>query len=514
MHFFFIPLFLFLWCPAIADIGVGTDTTDPVHISVGAFQVQKISYGLNTTPIWENTNPPAITAFSVAPDTIDLDTRSTGNITFTLSITGDRSTTITPTARSITFTQRGADFFADVSAISQLYELEGDYFNGTSGFRYQPTFTRAFLKQKTPLNIQIDILQAFLQNRPGGVYGLTYQSTSANGDRFVTNNIRTIDRVSSSSLTKAINFSLVDNGILTGRDDPHTPNSRFTFPISERTPFPFEYKYGGTSYSIVSGSNRQNIPYWFVCFYSSFTKTVTHFVINARAYRAFSATDSANNKCYWSERITPQNSDTTLRPSTTNLEFGINLKFSDGTYLYNTRSYLFNTTTSSGATTNAHIVRLPDGATIGATYTGANGANISTTVPNIPQPQKTTTYRLVASNSGGASHQDATVTVTKNPTLASCRRTNYIPARPGISSPQYTFGALLTGLPRPVVTYRFSGGQTGTIPTGHFRQGANTYTWNIQDWRITFATDANQSLTLTATNSSGTATCTIANINN
>ena len=165
----------------------------------------------------------------------------------------------------------------------------------------------------------------------------------------------------------------------------------------------------------------------------------------------------------------------------------------------------------AGSTTNAHIVRVPDGVNIGTAFSAAAGSNISTTLPNITQPQQTTTYRLIAHNSGGASHSDTTVTVTKNPTLTNCRRTNVI-SRVGFTT--YTFGFTLTGLPRPVVTFSFSGGRTGTVPPEHYTQGANPYTWTISNWSVTMSNSNAQSLTLTATNTSGTATCNLSNINN
>ena len=164
----------------------------------------------------------------------------------------------------------------------------------------------------------------------------------------------------------------------------------------------------------------------------------------------------------------------------------------------------------SGSSTYAQVVRLPEGTNIGPTQVASSGSNINTTIPNIQQPDKTTSYRLFVHNGAGASHKDATVTVTKNPTLASCRRTNVI-TRTGFAT--YTFGFTLTGLPRPVVTYRFSGGQQGTVSDTHLTQGSNSYTWTSSGWQITFANANAQSLTLTATNASGSSTCTISNIN-
>ena len=165
-------------------------------------------------------------------------------------------------------------------------------------------------------------------------------------------------------------------------------------------------------------------------------------------------------------------------------------------------------TGTAGSDTYAQVVRLPDGTNIGPTHVGRSGANINTTLSNILQPNQTTTYRLFVHNEAGASHKDTTITVTKNPTLANCRRTGVIN-----STHTYFFGFTLTGLPRPVVTYRFSGGQTGTVSATHLTQGANPYTWTSSGWQVIFPNSNAQSLILTATNASGSVTCRIANIN-
>ena len=167
-------------------------------------------------------------------------------------------------------------------------------------------------------------------------------------------------------------------------------------------------------------------------------------------------------------------------------------------------------TGTAGSDTYAQVVRLPDGTNIGPTHVARAGANLNTTLSNIPQPFQTTSYRLFVHNGAGASHKDTTITVTKNPTLANCRRTGYID-----STTTYYFAFTTTGLPQPTITYRFSGGQQGTVSARHLVQGSNPYTWNVPDraWRITFANANAQSLTLTATNSSGSTTCTISNIN-
>ena len=189
------------------------------------------------------------------------------------------------------------------------------------------------------------------------------------------------------------------------------------------------------------------------------------------------------------------------RVSNSDLTKAIQITFADG-------SKAFNTITPGTGNTYAQVVRLPDGTNIGPTQTATGGASINTTVSNIPQPNQTTTYRLFVHNTGGGSHKDTTITVTKNPTLANCRRTGVI-----TRTNTYFFGFILTGLPRPTVTYAFSGGQTGTVSDTHLTQGANPYTWTSSGWQIIFPNSNAQSLTLTATNSSGSVTCRIANIN-
>ena len=204
------------------------------------------------------------------------------------------------------------------------------------------------------------------------------------------------------------------------------------------------------------------------------------------------------SKLIWESQNPPVITTFSVSPSTIDLD----------TRATGTITFTLAVTGRAGENTYAQIVRLPSGANIGVTHVAANGASISTTLPNITQPQSTTTYRLFARNDEGASHKDTTVTVTKNPTLANCRRTGF-----NNQGFLYSFGFTLTGLPRPVVTYRFSGGQQGTVNVRHYSQGSNPYTWTIDGWRVTMPSAANQSLTLTATNGSGTTTCSIGNIN-
>ena len=91
---------------AWADLTFGPATSEPSHISLGSFQAQSVSYGTNTTPFWQNTSPPVITAFSVSPTSIDLDTRATGTISFTLAVTGNPGRGVA-SSRDVTFSVVG-----------------------------------------------------------------------------------------------------------------------------------------------------------------------------------------------------------------------------------------------------------------------------------------------------------------------------------------------------------------------------------------------------------------------
>ena len=136
------------------------------------------------------------------------------------------------------------------------------------------------------------------------------------------------------------------------------------------------------------------------------------------------------------------------------------------------------------------------------------------TIPNIPQPNKPPSYRVfVHNNTGGYSHRDTSVNVTKNPTITNLRRTNVV-TRAGFST--YTFAFTVTGLPRPAVTFDFSNfaeSSGNRVATTHFIQGSNPYTWNVSGWSVTFPNSDARSLTLTATNGSGSVTASLANIN-
>ena len=172
--------------------------------------------------------------------------------------------------------------------------------------------------------------------------------------------------------------------------------------------------------------------------------------------------------------------------------------------------FTLNITGTTGQETNAKILLEPQGTQVGTSFAAPAGQNLAqNNITGIPIPDATQTYRAIATNDGGASHKDLSITVTKNPVISNCSRTGFTDA-----TTRYRFGFTVTGLPRPTVSYSFSNSlQTGNVPFEHYTQGANRNTWNIDNWFVVFATPQTRSLTLTATNSQGTSTCTINNIN-
>ena len=177
-----------------------------------------------------------------------------------------------------------------------------------------------------------------------------------------------------------------------------------------------------------------------------------------------------------------------------------------------TVTFTFTVQGTPGQISYAQIVRLPGGGNIGATFVGASGAIINGNLPNILQPTQTTTYRLFARNTGGNTTRDTTVTVTQNPVIRNFRQTGFRQGIPGISADTYNFGATIVGYPRPSVSYRFSTGEHGTLTSSHFTS-SGTNTWTLAFTHIFNNANA-RSVVLTATNSSGTVTETISNINN
>ena len=169
--------------------------------------------------------------------------------------------------------------------------------------------------------------------------------------------------------------------------------------------------------------------------------------------------------------------------------------------------FAVNVGATSGQITSARILKLPEGTQQGVLLTSASGVGISQSRVAVPRPNQTTTYRLIASNVGGSSHQDEVVNVTQNPVITNFRRTNFL-SRPGFAT--YTFGATIRGTPQPTLRFSASTGETGNIPASDLTSsGVNQWTLSF---RHTFNNANARSLTLTATNSSGSVTSSIQNI--
>ena len=370
------------------------------------------------------------------------------------------------------------------SSVSNTRLLNITYWTATSSIitgrrdRYLCYFLNTFLMQQTPITIAVD----------GTSYSLGFELLSRDFTMLKTGALSATDRPSATDLTKAIQFDLVDN-IQVNLD-----SSTFSSNLPD----------GST---ITYTSSRRD---WTIRTPASVTGTIDQIIINGRALSIrLNHVLQSGERLWISQNLTLGAVDNNFVANASKLSWGVNARFSDGTYLNNTRSKLF-TTISTGGSTYGQIYAEPQASKVGPQEVATGGADLTGSIPNIERPNKSQNYRLVARNAGGSSHRDITFTLTKNPTITNLRRTNVI-ARTGFST--YTFAMTVTGLPRPVVDYIFSGGQTGIITPNHYIQGANNYTWNISNWTVTFANSDAQSLRVTATNSSGFVIATLANIN-
>ena len=228
----------------------------------------------------------------------------------------------------------------------------------------------------------------------------------------------------------------------------------------------------------------------------------TSILINGRSYPVYRGTSAERDgsRAYWTRA--PINSADTIADG--RLSISIQFLVSGPG---DTLKMGITIPATAGQVTRGHVVELPSGAAIGAPFASSSGGAINQSLTT-PRPDKSTSYRAVASNNGGSAHADASVSVTKNPTLANCRRVGFV----GITT-TFFFGLTMTGLPRPTLTYSFGGGgPIGGISHNIMVQGANAYTWIVNNFAQTLQNNNARSLTFTATNSSGTATCRIANI--
>ena len=231
--------------------------------------------------------------------------------------------------------------------------------------------------------------------------------------------------------------------------------------------------------------------------------------INGRTYNLTRATSDftspslgVTTRSYWTRDAI--NSADTITDSRLTMSIKFNLSS-----IFNKLRFNFAIGPTVAEVTKAQIYQVRNNSKVGPEHDSTLGGGLIQTIRNIDRPNQTTDYRLLATNAGGASHRDLQFVVTKDATISGCRRTGF-----NNQTFLYQFTATVTGLPRPIVTYSFSGGRTGTIDARHFQQGSNPYTWTINNWRVNFANANIQSLVLTSRNSSATNTCQIANINN
>ena len=156
----------------------------------------------------------------------------------------------------------------------------------------------------------------------------------------------------------------------------------------------------------------------------------------------------------------------------------------------------------AAGTTDAQVYLVPQGTKVGVQYSSLNAGNTATFTA--PRPTQDQTYRVVANNSGGASHLDATVLVTQNPALSNL-------AAAGLSTGQgFPGGANIritgkvVGYPRPSIS--IDQGWRSPLTDRHFTPVAG----EVNAWTFTtnhvYITSGRRAFVVTATNSSGTVT--------
>ena len=225
--------------------------------------------------------------------------------------------------------------------------------------------------------------------------------------------------------------------------------------------------------------------------------------LNGRTYPVFRGTSAERDgsRAYWTRAAINSADYVTDGRLTLSIRFNVSGPADRVRLAYTTNA-------TRGQVTTGHIVKEPGGTPVGSASSSAVSGDLRLTL-SVARPDSPTTYRVIASNAGGSAHRDAIVSVTKNPTLASCRRVGFNQV-----GRLYTFGLTMTGLPRPTLTYSFSRGPSGTIVHNLILPGSNDYTYIVNNFRETLADTRPQSLTFTATNASGSATCRIDDITN
>ena len=161
------------------------------------------------------------------------------------------------------------------------------------------------------------------------------------------------------------------------------------------------------------------------------------FILNRPVSKIYLGTRSTP---YWQQGATPTITSFTVSPTTIDLD--------------------------TRATGNITLTFGVTGSTSNRIHNKETGQNIPLTTPTtaiIAQPDKPTTYVLVCTNDTGGISREVTVDVTKNAAITNFRRTGFYQSRFGTSSGVFRFGARITGLPQPALTYNFSTGEQGSI---------------------------------------------------
>ena len=394
--------------------------------------------------------------------------------------------------------------------------------------KYSAAFPITFTKTKTPVKLEIGN-NSYNLSIPASI-SITSHITFFSD--LVSNSA---DRVSASNLTKSIQFELVDNEQvtftdLTNRFESGNVNGLF-----------FTFGLNAGVISIESTGNRENG--YFVVIPSTITKTPTHYVVNGREFSAEVVSISGGRRVVRSISIP----DTNFRISSSNLgPWGINIKFSDGTYLNNTRSKLFHTptkqlvwkntdppeiltftvtpttidldtrptgnvtltwtaTAQTGKTLTSNTYLEPQGTQFGQTYTTAAGVGVSETF-TYTQPNQTQNYRLVIRNNSGASHKDASVAITQNPVVSDLA-VAFTGDRQGGTGGTIRITGRVKGFPRPEITvspgWTYPAGLTH-ISARHFTPVSGvTNTWAFTTTQYHGTNPGAVTYTVTGTNSSG-----------
>ncbi len=122
-------LFFLFSAAAFAELRKGSQA-DYNHVFKGAVPYQALYIGANK--IWEQTNPPVISSLTAAPSSIDLDTRSTGNITITFAVSNSTHNSLThQDGRNIPFTTSTSAIFTQPTQ-TETYTLTSSNAGGAA----------------------------------------------------------------------------------------------------------------------------------------------------------------------------------------------------------------------------------------------------------------------------------------------------------------------------------------------------------------------------------------------